>query len=87
MQFGVGQLGLIGNQRDRVGSRITRGFEHRDHGGGGRCDKFAMRLRQNGIPLARAEHVQTGEPTFGLRNRVVQQPNVVGQHLLDEFGT
>ena len=89
MQFGISQLGLIRNQRDRVrGAGCFRrgGFEHRDHRGGRRCDKFAVRLRQDAGPVARTKHVQAGETAVGRSQRVVQQLYIVSQHLVDERG-
>src|SRR6202008_1550278 len=53
-----------------------------------RCrDKVAVRLLQDAVPLAAAEHVQTGDAALRGSQRVVQQLNVVSQHLIDERGT
>ncbi len=44
-------------------------------------------MRQQRGPLLGAEQVQIGQKVSGLAQRALQQPKVVGEHLVDERGT
>ncbi len=84
VQLGVGQPRLVGDERGRFGRGRCGRLQQRDHGGRRGRDEFAVRLRQDTGPLARAEHVDAGEPATGLGQRVVEQLQVVGQQLIDQ---